>query len=95
MSCINRNVFYLREGTCRKLPLEVGSMSALHDVLLNVWLAKVSPCKPPSSWRAVLIGLVRQWMVENTISVVERYVEKRKLREEEEREELRALAGYT
>lgn len=35
-----------------------------------------------------------QWAVENTIGVVERYMEKKKIREEEEREVLRAKEGY-
>ncbi|KAL0631001.1 hypothetical protein Q9L58_010145 [Maublancomyces gigas] len=74
MSCISRNVFYLREGACRKLPSDVESMTAVHDVLMNVWLAK--------------------WAVENTIGVVERYMEKKKLLEEEEREVLRGKEGY-
>jgi hypothetical protein len=41
MSCIGRNVFYLREGECRYLPVDVKNLTALYDVVLDVWKAKV------------------------------------------------------
>ncbi|KAH8152988.1 uncharacterized protein LAJ45_02575 [Morchella importuna] len=40
MSCIGRNVFYLREGECRNLPVGLGGLTALYDVVLDVWKAK-------------------------------------------------------
>lgn len=45
MSCIGRNVFYLREGECRNLPVGLGGLTALYDVVLDVWKAKV--CSVP------------------------------------------------
>ncbi|KAI5840132.1 hypothetical protein DFP73DRAFT_560137 [Morchella snyderi] len=40
MSCIGRNVFYLREGKCRELPVDVRNLTALYDVVPDVWKAK-------------------------------------------------------
>lgn len=42
MSCINRNVFYLREGKPREFPTTLESLNLAYDLISIVWKIKVN-----------------------------------------------------
>lgn len=42
MSCINRNVLYLRQGKLRELPTTLELLALAYNLISTVWKVKVS-----------------------------------------------------